>query len=67
MLFLVHYIPGLLKDIRAEVDIALIIDEDKKEILIDITTIKNSCPLLLSIFKETLRYWGMGTAMRVMV
>lgn len=67
MLLLVHSVPGLLEDLRKEVDAALIIDEETNQATIDITTIKNNCPLLLSTLKESLRYRGMGTAVRMVV
>ncbi|KAL4928010.1 cytochrome P450 [Aspergillus undulatus] len=67
MLLLVHYVPGLLEDLRKEVDAALIIDEKTNKATIDITTVKNECPLLLSTLKESLRSRGMGTAVRVVV
>ncbi|EHK21869.1 uncharacterized protein TRIVIDRAFT_230790 [Trichoderma virens Gv29-8] len=67
MLLLVHAVPGLLEDIRKEVDAALVIDKENNKVTIDITTVKNNCPLLLSTFKESLRYRAMGTAVRVVV
>lgn len=67
MLLLIHAVPGLLAEIRAEVDAALMINDKTNEVTIDITTVKNSCPLLLSTFKESLRYRAMGTAVRVVV
>ncbi|KAL4965792.1 cytochrome P450 [Aspergillus stella-maris] len=67
MLLLVHFIPGLLQDLRKEVDAALIIDEKTKKATIDITIVKNECPLLLSTLKESLRSRGMGTAVRIVV
>jgi cytochrome P450 len=67
MLLLVHAMPGLLQDLREELDPALIIDKEKNEVTIDITTVKNECPLLLSTLKESLRCHGMGTAVRVVV
>jgi len=67
MLLLVHAVPGLLEDLLAEVDLALIIDRETNKATIDITTVKNNCPLLLSTFKESLRYRGMGTAVRIVV
>jgi len=67
MLLLVHTVPGLLKDLRAEVDAALIIDKETNKATIDITTVKNNCPLLLSTLKESLRYRAMGTAVRIVV
>ncbi|KAI1135159.1 putative cytochrome P450 [Hypoxylon sp. FL0543] len=65
ILLLIHYVPGLLEEIRKEVDAALIIDKEKNHVTIDITTIKNNCPLLLSTLKESLRYRGIGTALRI--
>lgn len=65
MLLTVHMIPGLLADIRKEVDAAMVLDKEKKSGTIDITVVKNECPLLLSALKESLRVRGMGTAVRV--
>jgi len=55
---------------------AAILAECRKEIIacckieeitctLDITQVKASCPLLLSILKETLRYHGIGTSVRI--
>ncbi|KAI6369736.1 hypothetical protein MCOR25_004365 [Pyricularia grisea] len=65
MLLLVHLYPELLRELQKEVDAALLIDEERGQITIDITSVKNNCPLLLSTFKESLRYRGMGTALRI--
>lgn len=67
MLLMVHVVPGLLEELRSEIDAALLIDEKTKKITIDITTVKNQCPLLLSTLKESLRFRGMGTAVRTVV
>lgn len=64
MLLIVHTVPGLLADIRAEVDAASMIDRVAKTATLDITVVKNQCPLLLSTLKESLRTHGMGTAVR---
>ncbi|EEP80138.1 conserved hypothetical protein [Uncinocarpus reesii 1704] len=66
-LLLVYVAPGLLADLRAEIDAALIIDPLKNNITIDITVMKSRCPLLLSTLKESLRYRGMGVAVREVV
>ncbi|ELR04278.1 hypothetical protein VC83_08087 [Pseudogymnoascus destructans] len=67
MLLLVHTTPGLLEELRAEVDAALIIDKETNKAMIDITAIKNDCHLLSSTLKESLRFRGMGTAVRIVV
>jgi hypothetical protein len=67
MLLMVHIVPGLLTDLRAEMDAALLVDSAEKKVTIDITAVKNQCPLLLSALKESLRFRGMGTAVREVV
>lgn len=53
-----------------------ILDECRKEVLaccrisedictLDITQVKSSCPILLSILKEALRFHGIGTSVRI--
>jgi cytochrome P450 len=58
--------PGLLEDIRKELD--PVIEESTKngqlQRLINITKVKEQCPLLISMYQETLRHRGMGTAVR---
>lgn len=65
-LLLLHSQPGLLEDIRKEVDACTATaTEDGATIkTIDITTLKESCPLLLSAYQEVLRYCSMGTSVR---
>ncbi|KAF4993392.1 hypothetical protein FGRMN_6521 [Fusarium graminum] len=67
MLLMAHAVPGLLKELRSEIDAALNIDKETNKVTIDITTVKNECPLLLSTLKESLRYRAIGTAVRVVV
>lgn len=64
--FLLNSHPGLLEDIRAEID-ACTETADEQGLTtktIDITTLKESCPLLLSAYQEVLRYCSMGTSVR---
>jgi cytochrome P450 len=65
-LLLLHSQPGLLEDIRKEIDACTATsNEDGSTIkTIDITTLKENCPLLLSAYQEVLRYSSMGTSVR---
>ncbi|KAF3766213.1 cytochrome P450 [Cryphonectria parasitica EP155] len=65
-LFLIHSHPGLLTDVRREVDACTETTTENGAILktIDITTLKGACPLLLSCYQEVLRYCSMGTSVR---
>ena len=66
MLLLINADPGLLKDIRDEVGSRMTTttgDSGKTKIL-DITTLKTTCPLVTSTFQEVLRYRSMGTSVR---
>ncbi|KAI0425310.1 putative cytochrome P450 [Xylaria sp. FL1042] len=66
ILLLFHLHPGLLDDIRKEVDACTsIVAGDGCTIrTLDITNLKESCPLLLSSYQEVLRYCSMGTSVR---
>lgn len=57
---------------------AAILDECRKEVIaccritedtctLDITQVKSSCPILLSILKESLRFHGTGTSVRIVM
>ena len=65
-LFLLHSHPGLLEDIRAEIDACTVTTSEGGSTIknIDITTLKEACPLLLSAYQEVLRYSSMGTSVR---
>ncbi|KAI1633567.1 cytochrome P450 [Biscogniauxia mediterranea] len=65
-LLLLHSHPGLLPDIRKEIDACTeTTTEDGVTVkTLDITTLKESCPLLLSSYQEVLRYRSMGTSVR---
>ncbi|KAI0390025.1 cytochrome P450 [Xylariaceae sp. FL0594] len=66
-LLLLHSHPGLLGEIRQEVDACTktTTTEDGSTLkTLDITTLKESCPLLLSAYQEVLRYRSMGTSVR---
>jgi hypothetical protein len=61
--------PGLLEDIRKEIDACTNAADAKDEggasiRNIDITSLKSSCPLLLSTYQEVLRYRSMGASVR---
>jgi cytochrome P450 len=64
-LLLLHSYPGLLTSIRKEVDACIKTTRNGSTIkLLDITTLKECCPLLLSSYQEVLRYRSMGTSVR---
>ncbi|CAN8100028.1 unnamed protein product [Discula destructiva] len=60
-LFLLYSHPGLLADIRKEIDACT---DGTTTKAIDITTLKEACPLFLSSYQEVLRYRSMGTSVR---
>jgi cytochrome P450 len=55
--------PTILAECRKEVFACCTISGDT--CTIDITQVKSSCPILLSILKEVLRYHGIGTSVRI--
>jgi hypothetical protein len=61
-LLLLHTQPSVLDEIREEVD-ACVYKRGQNHVL-DITALKESCPLLLSCYQEVLRYCSMGTSVR---
>jgi cytochrome P450 len=65
-LLLLHSHPGLLDDIRKEVDACTETTTTNGSIVktLDVTTLKEGCPLLLSSYQEVLRYRSMGTSVR---
>ncbi|KAK4189459.1 cytochrome P450 [Podospora australis] len=66
-LLLIHSHPGLLEEIRKEIDACTEITTDSHGKItksLDITTLKTSCPLLLSTYQEVLRYRTMGVSIR---
>lgn len=68
-LFLLYSHPGLLDDIRKEIDACTgtAIQNGSTVKTIDITTLKEACPLLLSSYQEVLRYSSMGTSVRAVM
>lgn len=64
-LFLLHSHPDLLNDIRKEVDACTKTTTENGTTVkaLDITTLEESCPLLLSSY-QVLRYRSMGTSVR---
>lgn len=66
MLLLVYSYPGLLDDVRKEVDSVVTTTRDDDGLVrnLDITLLKTNCPLLTSTFQEVLRYRSMGTSVR---
>ncbi|RYO86605.1 hypothetical protein DL764_008995 [Monosporascus ibericus] len=65
-LLLLQSHPGLLDDIRNEIDGCTETTTENGSTIktIDVTTLKESCPLLLSSYQEVLRYRSMGTSVR---
>jgi cytochrome P450 len=61
-LYLLFSHPGLVDEIRNEIDACVETDGNTK--IVDITTLKSSCPLLLSAYQEVLRHRSMGTSVR---
>lgn len=66
MLLLVYYHPGLVGELREEIDkmLAEQISDGETIRSLDITSLKTNCPLLTSTFQEVLRYRSMGTSIR---
>lgn len=60
-LLMLYSHPDLLDDIRKEIDACTSGTTTKT---IDITTLKETCPLFLSSYQEVLRYKSMGTSVR---
>lgn len=58
--------PNLLSELRKEIDACTrtSINNGKTVKTIDITTLKEACPILLSAYQEVLRYSSMGTSVR---
>ncbi|KJZ72490.1 hypothetical protein HIM_08159 [Hirsutella minnesotensis 3608] len=68
-ILLLYACPGLVEQIRQEIDacIETTVESGAQVKSLDITTLKENCPLLLSAFQETLRYCSMGTSVREVV
>jgi cytochrome P450 len=54
----------VLKDVRGELSALVEVTDDGKS-RIDLASVRDSCPILLSTFKETMRYRAIGNAVRV--
>lgn len=65
-LFFIYSTPGLLDDIRSEIDSIVISTDNGDGLLrsVDLKSLKQHCPLLISTFQETLRYCSIGTSVR---
>ena len=65
-IFFIYSTPGLLDDIRGEIDGIVVTNYEGHEIIrsLDIKSLKERCPLLTSTFQETLRYGSIGTSVR---
>ena len=65
-IFFIYSTPGLLDEIRREIDAIVVTNNECHEITrsLDIKTLKEHCPLLTSTFQETLRYNSIGTSVR---
>lgn len=67
LLFMVHAVPGLRDQIRAEIDSCTKTPPAKDGAgvkLLEITSLKDNCPLLLSTYQEVLRYTSKGSSIR---
>ncbi|MCJ1244726.1 hypothetical protein MMC30_001925 [Trapelia coarctata] len=67
ILFFVYSCPGLLEELRKEVDQIVTTQVDESGGLtrsFDISSLKTRCPLLASTFQEVLRYTAIGTSVR---
>lgn len=67
MVFHIYSNQDLLVDLRTELDAALLVeneDGDAPKRTLDINTLKDSCPLLNSVWQETLRYRANGSSNR---
>ena len=66
MLLLIYAHPGLLDEVREEVELTMTQSSDGSGTTrhIDITSLKSTCTLLQSTFQEVLRYRSMGTSIR---
>ncbi|ESZ97926.1 putative cytochrome P450 [Sclerotinia borealis F-4128] len=70
IMFFLYSNPSLLQEIREELDaiMEVSLDSNNKTIrTLDITNVKASCPLLLSVYQESLRHLSMGTSVREVV
>ena len=62
MVFLVQSHPGLLEEIRQEID--AVTTHENGQYNIDLTALKENCPLLTSTYREMLRFRAVGTSVR---
>ncbi|KAL6715277.1 hypothetical protein ACLMJK_007541 [Lecanora helva] len=69
MLFFIYSKPDLLKEIRAELDpiVRSRPSDDGPTRVFSIKSLKQHCPLFMSIFHETLRYCSTGTSVRQVI
>lgn len=65
-LFFIYSTPGLLDDIRSELDSIMVKNDDGHGLLhsVDIKSVKQHCTLRTSAFQKTLRYCSIGTSIR---
>lgn len=65
-LFFIYSTPGLLDQVRTEIDAIVTMKSDHHGPIrsVDIKGLKEHCPLLISTFQETLRYISIGTSVR---
>jgi cytochrome P450 len=56
--------PSVLKDVRDELS-ALVKEAKDGSYHVDLSAVRNACPILLSTFKETMRHRAIGNAVRV--
>lgn len=65
-IFFIYSTPGLLDDVRREIDAIVVKHNEGHDITysLDIKSLKEQCPLLTSTFQETLRYGSIGISVR---
>ncbi|PSR79354.1 cytochrome P450 [Coniella lustricola] len=57
--------PLVLSDLREELKPLVKVDDNTGESRIDLADIRTKCPILLSTFKEVMRYHSLGTQVRI--
>ncbi|KAJ4393374.1 hypothetical protein N0V93_002582 [Gnomoniopsis smithogilvyi] len=57
--------PAVLIDVRNELENFVEVDGGDNQYRIDLAAIRTSCPILLSTFKETMRFRSLGTQIRI--
>ena len=58
---------ALLRDIRAEVGACIVSEAQTAALRLNLTKLRDACPLLRSVFREALRVYGRGTSARLVL